>query len=105
MRHRSRGARGIHTGAMTRRATLVLLLLLTATGAAVIGLRNGYFAIPEQWNPWTPLRISESPTLLTRFTLARLNDAGNLCSDVLADTDMRLDLIGDDQTGGQWRLR
>jgi len=90
---------------MTRRATLVLLLLLTATGAAVIGLRNGYFAIPEQWNPWTPLRISESPNLLTRFKLARLNDEGNLCRDVLADTDMRFDLIADEQTGEQCGFR
>ena len=84
---------------MSRRAALVMLLLLTMVLAAVIALRNDDVTIPARWNPWAPLQVAETPNLLTRFKLSTLSADADLCRSVLADTDMQYDVIADEETG------
>lgn len=52
-----------------------LLLLLLAVWA----IRSGRIEIPEEWNPWAPLRIDATPNLVTRFKLSRAS-ADFLCA-------------------------
>jgi hypothetical protein len=91
--------------AMRRRAALVLLLLLTVAGSAVIGVRKEYVSIPSRWNPWAPLRVADTPGMLTRFKLSRLSGDGSLCRLVLAGTDLQFDVIADEETGPECGFR
>ncbi|HZH44435.1 MAG TPA: hypothetical protein VEY50_10180, partial [Lysobacter sp.] len=61
----------------------VLLVLL-----AVWGVRSGRLAIPDDWNPWAPLRIDAAPNRLTRFKLARASADPAACGAALAQADM-----------------
>lgn len=77
-------------------AWLVPLLLVAM---AVWAVRSGRLAIPEQWNPWTPLRIDAPPNALTRFKLSRASNDRDACRAALAQARMTLVPLDDRVTG------
>lgn len=77
---------------------LLLLLLIAAAGAGVYGLREGYFTIPDRWNPWAPLRIDEPLHWLTRYKLQRVAKDDQRCLAVLEQAKMRFEPVADRET-------
>ena len=55
------------------RATLVSVLLLSILVAGAYSIYSGRIVIPDEWNPWAPLRIDEPLNWITRMKLARLS--------------------------------
>src|SRR5688572_2457012 len=78
---------------------LLWLLPLLALLLAAWGVRTGRIAIPEQWNPWAPLRIDATPNLLTRFKLARASADPVACQAALAQATMQHGPLQDRSTG------
>lgn len=44
---------------------------------------DGGWQLPARWNPWAPLDVSEPPSLLTGYKLARAAADGDRCLDAL----------------------
>lgn len=74
---------------------LFLLLVLSL----VLAVRENVIRIPDDWNPWAPLHIDDTPNLLTGFKLARVSADREDCQAALAQADMRLSLLDDRETG------
>lgn len=68
----------------------VLAALPLLAGACVLGVWRGWVPLPTQWNPWAPLDVRDSPNLLTRFKLGRLQDDPTLCDQVLKTSGLRV---------------
>src|SRR5687768_3456076 len=78
---------------------LTWLLPLLLVLLAVWGIRSGWIAIPEEWNPWAPLRIEATPNLLTRFKLSRASADPVACRAALAQATLRHGPMPDRSTG------
>lgn len=85
------------SGSFAKSLTWLVPLLLVAW--AVWALRSGRLQIPEQWNPWAPLRIDAPPNLLTSFKLSRASQDREACRAALAQADMTLVHLDDRATG------
>ena len=79
-------------------STLLALLALLAVLAAVV-THGRLWQIPDRHNPWAPLRIDEVPSWLTRYKLARLDDAPAACLTALAQATMRFTPVADRVVG------
>ena len=66
--------------------SLTLLSLLAWLGYAI---HSGRVTVPDEWNPWAPLRVDEPLNWLTRYKLSRLSRDPALCLAVLSKADMR----------------
>ena len=75
--------------------SVLILTLLTAIGYWVY---SGRIAVPNEWNPWAPLKLEEPLNWLTRFKLARASEDGGSCLSLLAQTKMRYESIPDRET-------
>ncbi|MCW7540216.1 extensin family protein [Aquabacterium sp. A7-Y] len=73
---------------------LVGLLAALLAGAAW-SVRAGLVDVPDEWNPWAPLRIGHPPTLLTRLKLARLSQDAAACRAVLGSSALRWQPLAD----------
>ncbi len=73
-----------------------LVLCLTALGVA---LSTGALEIPERYNPWAELSLTEEPHFLTRYKLSRLSKDRDLCQRVLAQSTFEYTSIPDETTG------
>lgn len=62
-------------------------------------LWSGRVRVPEDWNPWAPLRIDAAPNLLTRYKLARASSDRAACRTALAQAQMRIVPLDDRVTG------
>jgi hypothetical protein len=78
-----------------RRRHVALTILGRLTIAAVLGLViagglvwGGVLQVPNQLNPFTPLRVADEVNWLTRFKLSRLERNGPQCRAVLADSPL-----------------
>ncbi len=76
----------------------VLAALLLLAGAGALGVWRGGVPLPAQWNPWAPLDVRDSPNLLTRFKLGRLQDDPALCDQVLKTSGLRVSHQADTPT-------
>ncbi|WP_209990714.1 MULTISPECIES: extensin family protein [Pseudomonas] len=65
-------------------------MLLLLAGAVALGAWRGWLPLPNQWNPWAPLDVRDTPNLLTRFKLGRLQDDPALCDQVLQTSGLRV---------------
>ena len=74
------------------------MLALLAVLAAVV-THGRLWQIPDRHNPWAPLRIDEVPSWLTRYKLARLDDAPAACLTALAQATMRFTPVADRVVG------
>jgi hypothetical protein len=75
-------------------AWLALLAVLVAV------LTHGrQWQLPDRHNPWTPLRIDDDPGWLTRYKLARLDDAPAACLAALEQAPMRFVPVADRTAG------
>ena len=81
------------------RSTLVLALLLAILLACAYGVSAGWIVVPDEWNPWAPLRIEEPLHLLTRLKLERVSNDDRLCSSVLKQARIRYRPVPDHETG------
>ncbi|MBU8978035.1 extensin family protein [Lysobacter sp. FW306-1B-D06B] len=80
------------------RSLLWLLPLLAAAGLAW-ALWSGRLRVPDDWNPWAPLRIDATPNLLTRFKLERASSDPVACRNALSQAELRLSPVEDRVTG------
>ncbi|TWT23576.1 extensin family protein [Luteimonas marina] len=83
--------------ARRRRYGGLLFLLLVALAAWA--LLSGALRIPDPWNPWAPLRIDDTPNLLTRFKLDRASADRAACRAALAQAQLRATAMEDRRTG------
>ena len=81
------------------RLSLYFLLFLSLLMGIGYSIYSGRITIPDEWNPWAPLKLEEPLTWLTRFKLARLSKDGGLCLSVLAQAKMRYEPVPDRETG------
>lgn len=74
-----------------------LFVLLVAFAAWA--LHSGAIRVPDAWNPWAPLRIDETPNLLTGVKLARASADREACREALGQAGMRMVALPDRETG------
>ncbi len=87
---------------MTNPRPLLRLLWLVPVFLALglaWALWAGRIRIPDDWNPWAPLRIDATPNLLTRFKLGRASDDPAMCRRALAQARMAWTPLEDRVTG------
>jgi hypothetical protein len=77
---------------------IVLGALLVGVACAAWAVREGVLAIPERWNPWTPLDFNAPPGPLTRYKLSRLSRDPDSCRQVLATTAIEYEALSDRRT-------
>lgn len=75
------------------------LVLLALIGAAAWAWFVDGWRPPDRYNPWAPLRIDETPNVLTRFKLARLDGDPQRCLAALATGPFRFEPVPDRVTG------
>src|SRR5688572_14539434 len=80
-------------------ARLTAALLLSILLACVYAIWSGRISIPDEWNPWAPLKIEDPLHWLTRMKLARLSKDDAMCLSFLAQTPMRYQAVPDRETG------
>lgn len=80
------------------RARLLILLLLSIMLACGYGIYTGRIVIPDERNPWAPLKIEQPLGWLTRMKLDRLSSDPALCRAVLDGADMRYQPLPDRET-------
>jgi len=79
--------------------TVVLLVLGVGALTLAYALYSGAVRIPDEWNPWAPITIAESPNWLTGFKMGRLFDDAELCRAVLEEAEMAYVAVPDTVTG------
>lgn len=65
------------------------LLLCVVLAGLLLAIWRGWLEVPVRWNPWAVLDIRETPNLLTRFKLWRLQDDPALCQLALSSSSLR----------------
>ena len=78
---------------------VVFGLMVAALAAAVFGVYSGRIVVPEEFNPWAPLRITEAPGFLTPFKLKRATADAQLCQVALEDSGLQYQQVPDRETG------
>jgi len=68
----------------------VFLLLCVVLAGLLLAIWRGWLDVPPRWNPWAVLDIRETPNLLTRFKLWRLQDDPVLCQQALSTSSLRV---------------
>lgn len=63
-----------------------------------MALRTGALVVPDRYNPWADLSLTEPPHFLTRYKLARLSKDRDLCQRVLATSNLEYVPIPDETT-------
>lgn len=63
-----------------------------------MALRTGALVVPDRYNPWADLSLTEPPRFLTRYKLARLSKDRDLCQRVLATSNLEYVPIPDETT-------
>lgn len=66
------------------------LLLCVVLAGLLLAIWRGWLEVPARWNPWAVLDIRETPNLLTRFKLWRLQDDPALCQLALSSSSLRV---------------
>ena len=75
---------------------LLFLLLIALLAWALL---SGALRVPDRFNPFAPLRIDDTPNLLTRYKLDRASADRAACQEALAQAGMRLQRLDDRVTG------
>lgn len=75
-----------------------MLLVLLLAALVAWALHSGALSVPDRWNPWAPLRIDDTPNLLTRHKLMRASADRDACREALAQAGMRTAPIEDSET-------
>ena len=68
---------------------LLWIVPLSLLLAGVLALATGFATIPDRWNPWAPLQLSDRPNLLTGYKLRRLRNDPARCHAFLDQSDLR----------------
>lgn len=87
------------------RGLSVTAMLLLLAGAVALGGWRGWLPLPNHWNPWAPLDVRDTPNLLTRFKLGRLQDDPALCDQVLQTSGLRVSHQADSPADAACPLR
>lgn len=72
-------------------------IVIFATLGFVLWLAANY--LPNPYNPFMPLQITEKPTFVTKFKIAQLKGDTKACFTLLENSHLRYDLIEDSETG------
>ena len=81
------------------------LRVLGAVAGAVFGVASGRLPWPDEWNPWSPLRVEAAPNLLTRMKLQRLTGDPALCLAALDTAGFAFTPLPDAEAGTDCPLR
>ena len=73
--------------------------VLTAVFAGVYSVYLGVVRIPEDYNPWAPLKVAAPPNVLTAYKLQRARGDPALCFTALAETDLTYERLPNRVTG------
>lgn len=68
------------------RAFLILCVVLAGL---LLAVWRGWLDVPPRWNPWAVLDIRETPNVLTRFKLWRLQEDPARCQQALRRSSLR----------------
>ena len=82
------------------RSLFFWLAVMASTAGAWFALDrhlDSDWRLPERWNPWLPLDIAAEPGLLTGLKLARAARSRDTCTDALATSGWRFELLPDTQ--------
>jgi hypothetical protein len=74
---------------------VLLLLVLLGVFGVPLAVYQQWLDVPPRWNPWAPLDIRATPSLLTPFKLWRLEDDPGLCQQALATSPLRYTALAD----------
>ncbi|MBR0651950.1 extensin family protein [Roseomonas terrae] len=77
------------------RRMISLLLLLALAGGLFLLSRH----LPDRWNPFTPIVLTEPPGPFTRMKLRRLAGEPELCRAVLAEAGVMVSILPDGSAG------
>jgi hypothetical protein len=80
---------------------VILLLILLALGAALLVLPR----LPDRWNPFAPIVLTEALGPFTRMKLGRLAGDPARCQAVLAEAGIAVTLLPDSSAGADCPLR
>jgi hypothetical protein len=80
------------------RSATTLLVLALIVAALWLAIDRGWFAIPDEWNPWAPLKIEQPINALTRFKLTRVSADGEQCLAILGTAAIRFEPVPDRET-------
>lgn len=83
------------------RRVIVLLLLLALGGGLALAWRH----VPERWNPFAPVVLTEPPGPFTRMKLRRLAGEPEACRAALAEAGVAATLLPDGSAGEDCPLR
>ena len=83
---------------------LSVAVLGTAAGV-VFGVATGRIPWPDEWNPWSPLRVEAVPNVLTRMKLQRLSGDPALCLAALDTAGFSATPLPDAEAGPDCPLR
>jgi hypothetical protein len=75
------------------------IVFLLVPVAALVLLWPGSIRIPDRWNPWAPLDLTQPPGFLTGYKLARLKTHPAACRAVLATSEFRYKFVPDRAVG------
>ena len=81
------------------RRPLGCLLFLLLVAFATWALWSGAIRVPDAWNPWAPLDVSEPPNLLTGYKLQRASADRTACQAALSQAPMEAVPLEDRRTG------
>lgn len=81
------------------RSTFAFGLLLIGLFVLAYGVHSGRIVVPDEWNPWAPLKIEQPLHWLTRMKLDRLSNDDALCASVLEQAHMRYQAVPDRDAG------
>jgi hypothetical protein len=72
-----------------------LLVLGLVVGTPGYALHAGLLTIPDEWNPWAPLKVEQPLGWTTRFKLARASRDDAMCLAVLQQSGIRYEPVAD----------
>lgn len=77
----------------------IFLALAAAAALFAYAVHASRVSIPDRWNPWTPLDVSQPPGPLTSWKLSRVRHDPDLCRAVLAASGASFQPVPDSSTG------
>jgi hypothetical protein len=85
------GKRVTTRNACRGRGLLLVLALIAAAGWLAVDRR--WLVVPDEWNPWAPLKIEQPINWLTRFKLERVSADDRRCLAVLGTAAVRFETV------------
>ncbi len=80
------------------RRRLIFVSIAVVVAVCAVAVWVSHTRIPDEWNPWAPLRLAAPPDFLTRYKLSRASADDEVCRETLAQTSWVYAPIADETT-------